>query len=171
MAGTFCERGKRCVPGQPSLALSTFPALQTVSLMDHSSHRVCVKWYWAWLSHGCWCFRPEKIEIGKVMSLQQVKQKIPTALFSWSLYTGSHEGLSTNLKACALIALQSPSSGQPIYHQSRYYQPIFAIFLCSASADTFYFFCLAVECCKQDFYFDRNGNTGSECRHTTPILQ
>ncbi|KAL0161796.1 hypothetical protein M9458_045521, partial [Cirrhinus mrigala] len=34
---------------------------------------------------------PEKIEIGKVMSLQQVKQKIPSALFSWNLYTGSHE--------------------------------------------------------------------------------
>lgn len=126
MARAFCEWGERRVPGQPSIALSTFPALQTVSqqqspcVLNDTGHVI--------MNDGSCCFRPEKIEIGKVMSLQQVKQKIPSALFSWSLYTGSHEGLSTNLKACALIALQSPSSGQPIYHQSRYYQPIFAIF-------------------------------------------
>ncbi|XP_057181536.1 protein TASOR isoform X2 [Triplophysa rosa] len=34
---------------------------------------------------------PEKIEIGKVMRLEQVKQDIPSPLFSWKLYTGSHE--------------------------------------------------------------------------------
>ncbi|XP_056095994.1 protein TASOR [Rhinichthys klamathensis goyatoka] len=34
---------------------------------------------------------PEKIEVGTVMRLQQVKQKMPSALFSWSIYTGSHE--------------------------------------------------------------------------------
>uniref|UniRef100_A0A8C2G370 Transcription activation suppressor a n=1 Tax=Cyprinus carpio TaxID=7962 RepID=A0A8C2G370_CYPCA len=45
---------------------------------------------------------PEKIEIGKVMSLQQVKQKIPTALFSWSLYTGSHE-VSKSGMFCSLF--------------------------------------------------------------------
>ncbi len=92
------------------------------------------------MNDGCCCFRPEKIEIGKVMSLQQVKQKIPSALFSWSLYTGSHEGLSTNLTTYALIASQSPSRCQPIYCQNRYHQPICAIFKCSASADTFFLF-------------------------------
>uniref|UniRef100_A0A671KSX6 Protein TASOR-like n=1 Tax=Sinocyclocheilus anshuiensis TaxID=1608454 RepID=A0A671KSX6_9TELE len=45
---------------------------------------------------------PEKIEIGKVMSLQQVKQKIPSALFSWSLYTGSHE-VSKSGMFCSLF--------------------------------------------------------------------
>ncbi|XP_052445074.1 protein TASOR-like isoform X1 [Carassius gibelio] len=45
---------------------------------------------------------PEKIEIGKVMSLQQVKQKIPSALFSWSLYTGSHE-VSKSAMFCSLF--------------------------------------------------------------------
>ncbi|KAA0712505.1 Protein TASOR [Triplophysa tibetana] len=33
----------------------------------------------------------EKIEIGKVMRLEQVKQDIPSSIFSWKLYTGSHE--------------------------------------------------------------------------------
>ncbi|XP_016112698.1 protein TASOR-like, partial [Sinocyclocheilus grahami] len=45
---------------------------------------------------------PEKIEMGKVMSLQQVKQKIPSALFSWSLYTGSHE-VSKSGMFCSLF--------------------------------------------------------------------
>ncbi|XP_067272436.1 protein TASOR isoform X2 [Pseudorasbora parva] len=45
---------------------------------------------------------PEKIEIGKVMSLQQVKQKIPPALFSWNLYTGSHE-VSKSGMFCSLF--------------------------------------------------------------------
>uniref|UniRef100_A0A672KLT5 Protein TASOR-like n=1 Tax=Sinocyclocheilus grahami TaxID=75366 RepID=A0A672KLT5_SINGR len=54
------------------------------------------------MNNGCCCFRPEKIEIGKVMSLQQVKQKIPSALFSWSLYTGSHE-VSKSGMFCSLF--------------------------------------------------------------------
>ncbi|XDV21846.1 hypothetical protein PO909_026866, partial [Leuciscus waleckii] len=45
---------------------------------------------------------PEKIEIGKVMSLQQVKQKIPSSLFSWSIYTGSHE-VSKSGMFCSLF--------------------------------------------------------------------
>ncbi|XP_048032203.1 protein TASOR isoform X1 [Megalobrama amblycephala] len=45
---------------------------------------------------------PEKIEIGKVMSLMQVKQKIPPALFSWNLYTGSHE-VSKSGMFCSLF--------------------------------------------------------------------
>ncbi|XP_077088075.1 protein TASOR [Siphateles boraxobius] len=45
---------------------------------------------------------PEKIEIGTVMRLQQVKQKIPPALFSWSLYTGSHE-VSRSGMFCSLF--------------------------------------------------------------------
>lgn len=36
--------------------------------------------------------RPDKIEIGTVMHLDQIKLKIPPALFSWDLYSGSQEG-------------------------------------------------------------------------------
>lgn len=112
MAGTFCEWRKRHVPGLPSLALSAFPALQTVSPMDNSTHLVYSKWHCACgitviMNADCCCFRPEKIEIGKVMSLMQVKQKIPPALFSWNLYTGSHEGFTTKISLSALIIFTS----------------------------------------------------------------
>ncbi|KTG41105.1 hypothetical protein cypCar_00019362 [Cyprinus carpio] len=56
--------------------------------------------------------RPEKIEIGKVMSLQQVKQKIPTALFSWSLYTGSHE-VSKSGMFCSLFDVVEKDKASP----------------------------------------------------------
>uniref|UniRef100_A0A8C1TNE9 Transcription activation suppressor a n=1 Tax=Cyprinus carpio TaxID=7962 RepID=A0A8C1TNE9_CYPCA len=55
---------------------------------------------------------PEKIEIGKVMSLQQVKQKIPTALFSWSLYTGSHE-VSKSGMFCSLFDVVEKDKASP----------------------------------------------------------
>lgn len=45
---------------------------------------------------------PEKIEIGKVMRLQQVKQKIPSSIFSWNLYTGSHEVFKAGM-VCSLF--------------------------------------------------------------------
>ncbi|XP_056303591.1 LOW QUALITY PROTEIN: protein TASOR, partial [Danio aesculapii] len=45
---------------------------------------------------------PEKIEIGKVMRLQQVKQKIPSSIFSWNLYTGSHEVFKSGM-VCSLF--------------------------------------------------------------------
>ncbi|XP_051977651.1 protein TASOR isoform X2 [Xyrauchen texanus] len=56
---------------------------------------------------------PERIEIGKVMNLEQVKQKIPSALFSWTLYTGSHE-VSKSGMYCSLFEVvekdKSPKS-------------------------------------------------------------
>ncbi|XP_051550354.1 protein TASOR isoform X2 [Myxocyprinus asiaticus] len=56
---------------------------------------------------------PERIEIGKVMNLEQVKQKIPSALFSWNLYTGSHE-VSKSGMYCSLFEVvekdKSPKS-------------------------------------------------------------
>ncbi|XP_058615394.1 protein TASOR isoform X2 [Onychostoma macrolepis] len=55
---------------------------------------------------------PEKIEIGKVMSLQQVKQKIPSALFSWSLYTGSHE-VSKSGMFCSLFDVVEKDKTSP----------------------------------------------------------
>lgn len=36
--------------------------------------------------------RPDRIEVGTVMHLDQIKLKIPPALFSWDLYSGSQEG-------------------------------------------------------------------------------
>ncbi|KAL1250813.1 hypothetical protein QQF64_018609 [Cirrhinus molitorella] len=55
---------------------------------------------------------PEKIEIGKVMSLQQVKQKIPSALFSWNLYTGSHE-VSKSGMFCSLFDVVEKDKTSP----------------------------------------------------------
>uniref|UniRef100_A0A673LHP3 Protein TASOR-like n=1 Tax=Sinocyclocheilus rhinocerous TaxID=307959 RepID=A0A673LHP3_9TELE len=55
---------------------------------------------------------PEKIEMGKVMSLQQVKQKIPSALFSWSLYTGSHE-VSKSGMFCSLFDVVEKDKASP----------------------------------------------------------
>ncbi|XP_052395598.1 protein TASOR [Carassius gibelio] len=55
---------------------------------------------------------PEKIEIGKVMSLQQVKQKIPSALFSWSLYMGSHE-VSKSGMFCSLFDVVEKDKASP----------------------------------------------------------
>ncbi|XP_051549633.1 protein TASOR-like isoform X2 [Myxocyprinus asiaticus] len=56
---------------------------------------------------------PERIEIGKVMNLEQVKQNIPSALFSWNLYTGGHE-VSKSSRYCSLFELveedKSPKS-------------------------------------------------------------
>nr|XP_055073530.1 protein TASOR isoform X1 [Misgurnus anguillicaudatus] len=53
---------------------------------------------------------PEKIEIGKVMQLEQVKQKIPSALFSWKLYTGSHEVYKSGMYSSMFEVLEKDKS-------------------------------------------------------------
>ncbi|KAL4655670.1 protein TASOR-like isoform X3 [Arapaima gigas] len=45
---------------------------------------------------------PEKLEIGTVMSLEQVKRKIPAVLFSWSTYCGAKEVLKSGMY-CSLF--------------------------------------------------------------------
>lgn len=37
-------------------------------------------------------FRPEKLEIGWLMRLDQVTKQLPSDLFSYNLYNGSQEG-------------------------------------------------------------------------------
>ncbi|XP_035376057.1 protein TASOR [Electrophorus electricus] len=45
---------------------------------------------------------PDRLEIGKVMRLDQIKGLIPSSLFSWDLYSGSHEVFKKGLH-CSLF--------------------------------------------------------------------
>ncbi|KAJ8378731.1 hypothetical protein AAFF_G00236510 [Aldrovandia affinis] len=51
---------------------------------------------------------PEKLEIGMVMNLDQVKRKIPTVLFSWDTYSGTREVLKSGM-CCSLFELVDKS--------------------------------------------------------------
>ncbi|XP_035243385.1 protein TASOR isoform X2 [Anguilla anguilla] len=51
---------------------------------------------------------PEKLEIGTVMNLEQVKRKIPTVLFSWDTYTGEREVLKSGMY-CSLFEVVDKS--------------------------------------------------------------
>ncbi|KAJ8258364.1 hypothetical protein COCON_G00173760 [Conger conger] len=51
---------------------------------------------------------PEKLEIGTVMNLEQVKRKIPTELFSWETYTGTREVLKRGMY-CSLFEVEDKS--------------------------------------------------------------
>ncbi|KAG7478149.1 hypothetical protein MATL_G00077410 [Megalops atlanticus] len=51
---------------------------------------------------------PEKLEIGMVMNLDQVKRKIPTVLFSWDTYTGTREVLKSGMY-CSLFEVVDKS--------------------------------------------------------------
>ncbi|XP_039513117.1 protein TASOR isoform X1 [Pimephales promelas] len=53
---------------------------------------------------------PEKIEVGTVMRLQQVKQKMSPALFSWSIYTGSHEVCKNGMVCCLFDVVEKDKS-------------------------------------------------------------
>lgn len=41
---------------------------------------------------SCVAFRPEKLEIGSLMRLDQVTTLLPSELFSYNIYTNSQEG-------------------------------------------------------------------------------
>ncbi|KAJ8361018.1 hypothetical protein SKAU_G00175430 [Synaphobranchus kaupii] len=51
---------------------------------------------------------PEKLEIGTVMNLEQVKRKIPTVLFSWDTYSGAREVLKSGMY-CSLFEVVDKS--------------------------------------------------------------
>ncbi|TRZ00907.1 hypothetical protein DNTS_001090 [Danionella cerebrum] len=49
---------------------------------------------------------PEKIEISRVMRLQQVKQKVPSCLFSWNLYSMGSREVSKGGMYCSLFDVE-----------------------------------------------------------------
>ncbi|KAI1890348.1 hypothetical protein AGOR_G00152810 [Albula goreensis] len=51
---------------------------------------------------------PEKLEIGTVMNLDQVKRKIPAVLFSWDTYSGTREVLKSGMY-CSLFEVVDKS--------------------------------------------------------------
>nr|XP_029526223.1 uncharacterized protein LOC115135559 isoform X1 [Oncorhynchus nerka] len=54
---------------------------------------------------------PEKLELGLVMSMDQVTQMIPSALFSWNLYAGSHQVLKSGTHCSLLEVVDKSKSG------------------------------------------------------------
>ncbi|XP_041945915.1 protein TASOR isoform X1 [Alosa sapidissima] len=67
------------------------------------------------LSHPILPFKlPDKIEIGTVMHLDQVKLKIPPALFSWDLYSGSQEVFKTTTHCCLFEVVEKNKCGNSL---------------------------------------------------------
>ncbi|MCJ8744545.1 hypothetical protein PDJAM_G00119910 [Pangasius djambal] len=56
---------------------------------------------------------PDRLEIGKIMRLDQVKRLIPATLFSWDLYSGSHEVFKSGMY-CSLfeVVAEKNKSGE-----------------------------------------------------------
>ncbi|TSM44155.1 Protein TASOR [Bagarius yarrelli] len=57
--------------------------------------------------------RPDRLEMDKVMRLDQVKKLIPATLFSWELYSGSHEVFRSGMY-CSLfeVRMEKNKSGE-----------------------------------------------------------
>eukprot|EP00063_Salmo_salar_P046636 XP_014021471.1 PREDICTED: protein FAM208A-like isoform X1 [Salmo salar] len=54
---------------------------------------------------------PEKLELSLVMSMDQVTQMIPSALFSWNLYADSHQVLKSGTHCSLLEVVDKSKSG------------------------------------------------------------
>lgn len=52
------------------------------------------------LSFVCASFRPEKLEIGLLMRLEQATKLLPADLFCYDLYSGGHEGETPPSHGC-----------------------------------------------------------------------
>uniref|UniRef100_A0A671K3I8 Protein TASOR-like n=1 Tax=Sinocyclocheilus anshuiensis TaxID=1608454 RepID=A0A671K3I8_9TELE len=120
---SFYFKGKE----SSTVAPKPLPPLRYLTALLHSVTRCFTVWRGHFLNGGKDVYQaslrslslpflpyklPEKIEMGKVMSLQQVKQKIPSALFSWSLYTGSHE-VSKSGMFCSLFDVVEKDKASP----------------------------------------------------------
>ncbi|KAL2091642.1 hypothetical protein ACEWY4_013905 [Coilia grayii] len=57
---------------------------------------------------------PDKIEIGTVMHLEQVKLKIPPTLFSWDLYSGSQEVCKKGTHCCLFEVVEKNKYGNSL---------------------------------------------------------
>ncbi|XP_019911346.3 uncharacterized protein tasora isoform X2 [Esox lucius] len=57
---------------------------------------------------------PEKLELGLVMRMDQVTEMIPSALFSWNLYAGSHEVLKNGMYCNLLEVVDNSKSGDSL---------------------------------------------------------
>ncbi|KAK3512544.1 hypothetical protein QTP70_015631, partial [Hemibagrus guttatus] len=55
---------------------------------------------------------PDRLELGKVMRLDQVQELIPSTLFSWDLYSGSHEVFKTGMYGSLFEVVEKNKSGE-----------------------------------------------------------
>ncbi|XP_058230275.1 protein TASOR isoform X2 [Hemibagrus wyckioides] len=66
------------------------------------------------VSHPFLPFRiPDRLELGKVMRLDQVQELIPSTLFSWDLYSGSHEVFKSGMYGSLFeVVMEKNKSGE-----------------------------------------------------------
>ncbi|XP_030633115.1 protein TASOR [Chanos chanos] len=57
---------------------------------------------------------PDKVEIGTVISQEQLTQEIPSALFSWDLYSGSHEVYKSGLYCSLFEVVEKSKAGSSL---------------------------------------------------------
>lgn len=107
LEGAFCEWRQRSVSHKSSVPFAALSAFQAVRFFVYFICQCILKVPNVQVANVFLptlviqqiisCCRPDKVEIGKVMKLDQVKGVISSSLFSWDLYSGSHEGKTKSL--------------------------------------------------------------------------